>query len=179
MTVPDSAGAGGGEQRLTQAGAQGAFSPSWSPDGTQIVCVVDVDPDPQSWDLTLHVLNVHDALQSGGAAIAAMRALPRVGASVNDWPAWSPTASRIALSAVVAGHRDIYVVNADGTDLQQITHTPESDEFAPAWSPDGTQIVFQANPDAQWDIYVMNADGSDRRRLTTDVANDTAPSWAP
>jgi TolB protein len=180
MTVPDGAGtAGSHEVQLTQMGQKGALDPSWSPDGTHIVCVVDADPDPQSWELTLRVLNVQQALRSGGVSIAAMQALPRVGSSLNDRPAWSPTGSQIAFSAVVGGRRDIYVANADGTDLRQITETPDFDELDPAWSPDGTKIVFQANPDAQWDIYVMNADGSHRRRLTTDVANDTAPSWAP
>jgi TolB protein len=70
---------------------------------------------------------------------------------------------------------DIYIVNADGSGLQQLIE----DGFWADWSPDGTQIAFQANPDAQWDIYVINADGTDRRRLTTDVANDTSPDWVP
>ncbi len=172
---------GGSElQQLTQLdnGMQ-AFSPSWSPDGKYIACVVDLDPDPRAEDLTICVLNVQDALEKGGASIADLQPLPRAAERLNDRPAWSPVGSLIAFSAVVGYHRDLYVVNADGTDLRQLTDTPELDEFAPAWSPDGTQIAFQANPDAQWDIYVMNANGTDRRRLTTDVANDTSPDWTP
>ncbi|MBU0494977.1 MAG: hypothetical protein KKB13_24295 [Chloroflexi bacterium] len=177
---------GSNEQRLTNTGrSREIFGPSWSPDGTQIVCVVDANPDPRTQELTLYVLNVQDALQSGGAVVADMQALPRVGKDLNDRPAWSPTGSQIAFSAVVNDHRDLYVVNADGTDLRQLTHTPEFDEHAPAWSPDSTQIAFQANPDGNWDIYVMDVpdepatDASNRRRLTTDVANDTTPDWAP
>jgi Tol biopolymer transport system component len=130
-------------------------------------------------DLTICVLNVQDALQEGGVSVAGMQPLPRVSERLNDRPTWSPTGSQIVFSAVVGGHRDLYVVDADGTGLRQLTDTPDFDEFAPAWSPDSTQIVFQANPEAQWDIYAMNADGTDRRRLTTDAANDTSPDWAP
>jgi TolB protein len=180
LAVPDLAGVGGGgAHRLTDLGNLGVMSPSWSPDGRLIVCVVDTNPDPKSWELSLYVLDVEDALLTGGSTLPEMRPLPCVGDSLNDWPAWSPTGAQIAFSAVVGGHRDIYVVNVDGTGLQQVTQTPKTDEFAPAWSPDGTHIVFQANPDGQWDIYRMRADGSDRRQLTTDPANDTAPSWAP
>jgi len=180
LAVPDLTGAGGGgAHRLTDLGNLGVMSPSWSPDGRHIVCVVDLDPDPQSWELSLYVLDVDAALLSGGADLTDMRPLPRLGESLNDWPAWSPTGSEIAFSAVVDGHRDLYLVNPDGTGLRQLTDTPDFDEFAQAWSPDGTHIVFQANPDAQWDIYRMRAVGSDRRQLTTDPANDTAPSWAP
>jgi TolB protein len=194
MAVPDGTDAASTDpQRLTKTGRNMAVvGPAWSPDGTQIVCVVNSNaaargPGGKS---TIYVLNVQDALRSGGASIADMRPLPRVGKDVNDKPAWSPTGSQIVFSAVVDGRRDLYVVNADGTNLRQITQTQDFDEFCPAWSPDGTQIVFQANPDINWDIFIMavpdgaDADGAEqgsvgRRRLTTDVANDTAPDWCP
>jgi Tol biopolymer transport system component/acetyl esterase/lipase len=172
---------GGSElQQLTRLGSgMQAFSPSWSPDGKYIACVVDFDPDPKIEDLTICVLDVQGGLAKGGATEADLRPLPRVAERLNDRPDWSPVGPQIVFSAVVNYRRDLYVVNVDGTDLRQLTDTPDQDEFSPAWSPDGTQIVFQANPDAQWDIFAMNADGTDRRRLTTDVANDTSPDWAP
>ena len=167
------------QQRLTQTGSGRVFSPAWSPDGTHIVCVVSSSTDPLVEESTVCVLNVQEALRSGGAGISDLRPLPRAGEDVNDRPDWSPDGSQIVFSAVVDGHRDLYVVDVDGTDLRQLTFTPDSDEFAPVWSPDGARIAYQANPDAHWDICVMNADGTDRRRLTTDVANDTTPDWAP
>jgi TolB protein len=169
---------GSNEQRLTTT-AMDAFDPYWSPDGTQIVCVVDSDPDPWGEKLTICVLNVRDIPPGESASTAHLRPLPRPGDDCNDWPAWSPTGLQIAFSAVIDGHRDIYVVDADGTNLRQITRTKDFDEMAPAWSPDGTQIVFMANPDAHWDIYTMNADGTDQRRLTTHVGNDVDPCWCP
>ena len=77
--------------------------------------------------------------------------------------------------------REIFVVNADGTGLTQITHGVTGQEFsaAPDWSPDGTKITFHRTGPSTW---VMNADGSgavgphgSRRGTTT----SRSPSWSP
>ena len=84
---------------------------------------------------------------------------------------------RIAFESTRSGNSDIYVMNADGTDVRQLTNHPESDH-APAWSPDGTQIAFHSLRDGNWEIYVMNADGSNVRRLTDHTKRDWRPSWS-
>ena len=38
--------------------------------------------------------------------------------------------------------RDLYIVNADGTGLKQLTHTKEMDEHVPRTSPDGTMFTY-------------------------------------
>jgi plastocyanin len=104
-------------------------------------------------------------------------------------PTWSPDGSRIAFAsdldkdAVNYWNYEIYVMNADGSDLRRITNHPAVD-YTPAWSPDGTRIVFQSNRD--WDanygpsnIYVMNVDGSGVTRLTHDAVHDEGPVWSP
>ena len=55
-------------------------------------------------------------------------------------PDWSND-GRLALISVVTGDPDIYVMNADGTGLTDITNDPSVDLY-PAFSPDGTEIVF-------------------------------------
>jgi len=168
---------GSNSQQLTVTGAERVYSPAWSPDGTQMACVLSTSAEPLEEESTICVFDVEEALRKGGAGVADLRELPRPGEDVNDRPAWSPDGARIVFSALVEGHRDLYVVQADGTRLEQLTYTPEHDEFAPVWSPDGTKIAFQANPHAHWDIYVMRVDGTGLERLTTDVANDTSPDW--
>lgn len=68
-----------------------------------------------------------------------------------EYPAWSPDGSRVAFDdgSIIAfrdwtgaqGH--IYILNADGTGLTQVT-SGEGAEFTPAWSPDGTHVAFTA-----------------------------------
>jgi len=47
-------------------------------------------------------------------------------------PSWSPNGKRIvfALYLASAGQVDIFTARADGTDLRQVTNTPDGEEFA-------------------------------------------------
>src|ERR671934_2413102 len=76
---------------------------------------------------------------------------------------------------------DIYVMNADGTNVRQLTHKA-GPEFDPMWSPDGQRIVYRDSsrgPNQDDEIYVMNADGSGQTNLTNNPANDWGPVWSP
>ena len=82
---------------------------------------------------------------------------------------------------VLSTEDDIYVVNADGTGLVQITRRP-GPEFDPAWSPDGHRIVYRDSRrgiNQNDEIFVMNADGTGSRNLTKDPGNDWGPDWSP
>jgi Tol biopolymer transport system component len=60
---------------------------------------------------------------------------------------------------------DIYVANADGSDLQVLSASPGYDAEATV-SPRGDTIVFTSTRDGDPELYLMNLDGSDVRRLT-------------
>jgi Tol biopolymer transport system component len=86
---------------------------------------------------------------------------------------------KIAFTCTRDGNWDIYVMNADGSELTRLTDHPEKDR-APAWSPDRQQIAFQSGRNSDnWGIYVMNADGSGQTPLTGQTTNDLGPSWSP
>lgn len=75
-------------------------------------------------------------------------------------------------------------MDADGTNVTNLTNTPEFFEGNPTWSPDGTQIVFWSDrlSTEQWTvIFVMDADGSNPRNLTAPGGSydDYSPEFQP
>lgn len=90
-------------------------------------------------------------------------------------PAWSPDGSQIAFVSFRDGQSGkIYVMNADGSDVHQLTYENGSDW--PDWSHDGIKITYTD----QNDIFVINADGSGQAiNLTNSPETDIWPSWSP
>ena len=77
---------------------------------------------------------------------------------------------------------DIYSMNPDGSDLQQLTGSDPIEsayDSQPRWSPDGTKIAFQSNRDGDFEIFVMDANGGNVVQLTDDSVGNWGPSWSP
>ena len=88
---------------------------------------------------------------------------------------------RFAFDSRRSGNLDIYVMNLDGTGLQQLTGTSGA-ERGPSWSPDGTQIAFYgaASEQSTYDIFLINVDGTNLRNLTrTPAVDERYPTWSP
>jgi Tol biopolymer transport system component len=79
-----------------------------------------------------------------------------------------------------SGDWDIYLVQADGSGLTQITDHPQVDAD-PDWSPDGSQIAFRSRRDGSSDIFIMGSDGSSPINLFKDppesLDDEFAPRW--
>jgi Tol biopolymer transport system component len=100
---------------------------------------------------------------------------------------WSPSGDRILFVARASEevHKAIWMVSADGGELQQLPITPtcggpfepgEHGCYWPRWSPDGEQIVFTRSDDIEdAGIYVVNADGSGIQPVTGH--EDDQPDW--
>ncbi len=89
-------------------------------------------------------------------------------------PAWSPDATKIAFASARTGEPHVYVMNADGTGVTQLTSGKTSGTH-PTWSSDGSSIAFVRNGD----IYVMTSDGSDPKRISDINAEESDPAWSP
>ena len=94
---------------------------------------------------------------------------------------WSPDGRNIAFSADPEGdgNVDVYVMNADGSALRQLTTSPGLDVW-PDWLRGGQQIVFAGDRAGPPNIYVMNADGTGQRQLTHETgAASLTPVGSP
>src|SRR5437773_4644771 len=77
------------------------------------------------------------------------------------------------------GNDEIYVVDATGTDVLDLTSNPANEDW-PSWSPDGSKIAFHSDRDGNCELYVMNADGTGPVNLTQNPAwDDVDPLWSP
>ncbi len=91
----------------------------------------------------------------------------------------SPDGSKIAMVLSKNGSPDVYVSNADGSNLLQLTKTRE-DESSPCWSPDGKTICFVSRSSGRAALYTVPATGGATRRISTaGVSNATEPDWSP
>lgn len=137
---------GTGRRRLING-----VDPAWSPDGSRIVF--------QSDDSRCHGICI---VNVGGAILQEL--------TDGNRPQWSPDGKRIvfwkfgfSLGAVAASN--VYVINADGTGLKQLTSQYYNDPAC--WLPDGQHIAFLSKRDgAKLHIFMMRDDGSYVRRLT-------------
>lgn len=159
------------------------INPVWSADGSKIAFVSNAQG---TWQI--YIMNADDGsgakplTDQGDNAQPSWWALS-VGAPTRlpDTPApvssWNPP-GRIAFTAEANGNLEIFVMNANGSGLLNISNNA-ADDYEPVWSPDGSKLVFTSRRDGNLNIYVMNADGSGVQRLTDDIADDTNPDWSP
>jgi TolB protein len=155
-------------------------APAWSPDGNQIAYLTGL---PEG---TLMIMD------ADGENPRSLTTELNINREVR--PVWSPDSTQIAF--VVNGDfigrdqtSEIYVVNADGTDLRQLTDTGGVN-LDPRWSPDGSQLVFWGYALGAFDdvndmenllteVFRINADGSGLVNLTQSIGLDYHPAWSP
>jgi Tol biopolymer transport system component len=102
-------------------------------------------------------------------------------------PSWSPDGNKIVfispckLKVDTYPNSSLYIINADGSNLQPLHAVPGGD-FEPAWSPDGTQIAFTSLRDGHMQIYLYNLGDESVTRLveTSDISSAARqPAWSP
>jgi TolB protein len=97
----------------------------------------------------------------------------------NISPAVSPDGSKVAMILSKSGSPDVWVGDADGSHLKQLTATPE-DESSPCWSPDGQWICFATRISERRVLAKVPAGGGAVQRIPTAGApNPTEPDWSP
>ena len=190
--------------RLTNSTLSGIaatdFSPSWSPDGTQIVFhsgrVADFDdggPTPAA-DFEIYKMSA----TTGESTAPATRLTTNRGQDAI--PSWSPDGTKIAFQGFPAGNPatlnnnlEIFTINPDGTERTNLTNSPGTPNNPATaanenldgldrdviWSPDSRQLAFNSARasavlgNQNNDVWRMNRDGGNPVRLTVNADTPT------
>ncbi|GAP05175.1 periplasmic component of the Tol biopolymer transport system [Anaerolinea thermolimosa] len=166
--------ANGSQQTRLLADTYDDGVPEWSPDGTKIAFTRYADYDGNGVRAEVFVMN------SDGSNVNRLTTTSGKTDSFTHgcWSSgWSPDSKKILYYCYV-GYDQIWIMNADGSNKQQILNDSYWNAF-PKMSPDGKKIVFVSWRYNNYDVYTVNLDGSSLTRLTTYTTDEWAPDWSP
>jgi Tol biopolymer transport system component len=122
----------------------------WSPDGTRVITYgFRGHPFPDDYYLTD---------PAGGDPVCLT-----CGAGARDWPVWSPTGDRIAVS-VDSG---LYIEDPEGMVLARVDLAGAP--FSMSWAPDGGALVFTASGRGGIEMYRVDSDGGNLTNLSAAI----------
>src|SRR5215472_10961050 len=178
------------------------FAPVWSPDGRKIAFASTRALDGSDAINTNATLNIW-IINADGTGATPLTTLTAMNAFSVD-AVWSPDGSKLAFdsrraldgsdAANTNNIRNIWVVNADGTNAVPLTKLTavSADCILPAWSPDGGKIAFglgraldggnAANVNDTLNIWTVNVDGTNATPLTLLMASGASSleaTWSP
>ncbi len=142
-------------------------SPDLSPDGQWLVFVATDEANRED----LFVMHVDGA---GRRRLTS-------DAHRNRTPRWSADGQRIAFYSDRSGKYEVWLIDPDGSDLRQVTHTTGRGVYYPVWSPDASRLLYQHRGVGNFimDVNTPWAEQSPERLPQGDVEVFTPWSWSP
>jgi TolB protein len=92
---------------------------------------------------------------------------------------YSPDGKQIVFCSNRDGNLELYIMDADGKNVRQLTHTPGCYNGGPFFSPDGKRVIFRSDRKKKdfLQIYVINSDGTGEKALTDTEGVNWGPYW--
>ncbi len=116
-------------------------------------------------------LDIYSVPSAGGSAVNILS-----NPGIDKSPCYSPDGEKIAFARNTEGTLQVWVANADGSDMDQLTNEAEGCGW-PSWSPDGSKIVFVAKRGGEFRLYTMNTDGTGVAVLLPDTVIEEGQAW--
>lgn len=144
------------------------FAPRFSPDGKKLLLTMAYRGNS---DIFLYDLETRKKIQ--------LTSHPAIDTS----PSFSPDGKKIVFNSDRSGSQQIYVMNADGSDVQRISFGSDGGYATPVWSPRGDYIAFTkiqrgGDENHKFHIGVMKPDGKGQRLIANGFLVE-GPTWAP
>ncbi len=160
----------GAQRSLTNEKGANDVTPAVSPDGRSVVFSRSVEATAGATDLFVMPFD-------GGRAtrISVARG------SINLAPSWSPDSRRLTFSSDRSGRNEIYIADADGTNVSLLTADAYGERNVradPVWSPDGRYVAMSSEVGGTQQILIYGLSDRSLRQVTSDGRNQ-APAWAP
>ena len=98
----------------------------------------------------------------------------------NTSPSYSPDGHQIAFISGKSGQPQVYIMDADGSNIQLLTpYTAGTRSYraSPDWSPDGRAIAYEQQ-NGLFQIWMIDLRDRAPKQLTSEGENED-PSWAP
>lgn len=93
-------------------------------------------------------------------------------------PIFTPDGTRVIYAFAETGPQQLWSVNLEGKDKQQLTET-EGMTHWPTFTPDGKRIVFSNSRENNYEIYVRDLESKSDQRLTENRLMDIRPRVSP
>ncbi len=144
-----------------------AVDPRPAPDGRAVAFLFRPEGDPNRYDLC--------AVEVATGQVRTLASLPKE----KHWSAqWAPDGRRIAFLSQRGGWNDLWLVDADGGNLRQVTRLG-ADVGDIAWSPDGTRIACTVNHEGSYDLALVDVESGAVTPLRGGPGTHLAPQWTP
>lgn len=127
------------------------------------------------WDLTPY-MQIYEA-DLDGSNLKCLTSGPAYHAECG----YSPDGKKIVYASNESGSMNIYVCNADGSNVERLTHTNYSYNGGPFFSPDGKWIVFRSDREKKdiLQLFLIGLDEKQEKQLTNNEHVNWAPFWHP
>jgi Tol biopolymer transport system component len=158
-----------------------------SPDGKKIVFTSTRSGDLELWTMDIDGKNLKQITfglgYDGGAffspdskKIVFRASRPRTEAEIKEYK------ELLAEGLVAPTNMEIYVCDADGSNLKQVTNLGKAN-WAPFYHPSGKKIIFSSNHHSErgydFQLYIINEDGTNLERITTESIFNAFPMFSP
>lgn len=160
---------GQAEPEQITAGEGSKFAPRWSPDGSKLAYVVDLDGG-ENYDIHLY----------DPASGEHTNSTPGTHEAITTKYYWSPDGQYIAYCGDRLGRFDTYIIPAEGGE-PRLVFDHDYPAFSAFWSPDGVRLAVICEAAAQdWWTYIVDVETTEAYPIAVEGKPVSAknPCWS-